>query len=84
MNRRAQIEGVCVAPDLRSRGLGEALMRDAEYRARTEGCALIRFTSNPTRTGARRFCDRPGFTPGHIGYKKPSGLLRCPNTRIQP
>ncbi|MCS5600633.1 MAG: GNAT family N-acetyltransferase, partial [Paracoccus sp.] len=40
---------MCVAPDLRSRGLGKALMRDAEYRARTEGCALIRFTA--TRPG---------------------------------
>lgn len=69
--RRAQIEGVRIARDLRGQGLGEALIRDAESRARAAGCRLIQFTTNKARGDAHRFYDRMGFTPSHIGYKKP-------------
>ncbi|WP_425606813.1 N-acetyltransferase family protein [Paracoccus maritimus] len=69
--RRAQIEGVRVASDQRGHGLGEALIRDAEARARAAGCGLIQFTTNRSREDAHRFYDRMGFTPSHIGYKKP-------------
>lgn len=67
--RRAQVEGVRVAADLRGRGLGAALMANAE--ARTAGCQLIQLTTNATRTDAHRFYARLGFTPSHIGFKKP-------------
>ena len=69
--RRAQVEGVRVAADLRGRGLGAALMADAEARARAAGCQLIQLTTNATRTDAHRFYARLGFTPSHIGFKKP-------------
>lgn len=69
--RRAQVEGVRVAADLRGRGLGAALMADAEARARAAGCHLIQLTTNATRTDAHRFYARLGFTPSHIGFKKP-------------
>ena len=46
-------------------------MRDAEDRARAAGCSLMQFTTNKARTDAHRFYDRMGFTPSHIGYKKP-------------
>ncbi|MBU3030154.1 GNAT family N-acetyltransferase [Paracoccus marinaquae] len=69
--RRAQIEGVRVAPAHRGRGIGEALIRDAEARARAAGCRLLQFTTNKARRDAHRFYDRVGFTPSHIGYKKP-------------
>lgn len=69
--RRAQIEGVRVAAECRGQGLGEALIRDAETRARAAGCGLLQFTTNRARTDAHRFYDRMGFTPSHIGYKKP-------------
>lgn len=69
--RRAQVEGVRVRADQRGAGLGTALMRDAEARARAEGCALIQLTTNRARGDAHRFYDRLGFTPSHIGYKKP-------------
>lgn len=69
--RRGQVEGVRVAADLRGRGLGAALMADAEARARAAGCRLIRLTTNATRTDAHRFYARLGFTPSHIGFKKP-------------
>ncbi len=68
--RRAQIEGVRVHPDLRGQGLGAALIRDAESRARAAGCKLLQFTTNRSRQDAHRFYDRLGFTPSHIGYKK--------------
>ena len=69
--RRAQVEGVRVAADLRGRGLGAALMADAEARARAAGCQLIQLTTNATRTDAHRFYARLGFTPSHISFKKP-------------
>ncbi|SFC49951.1 GNAT family N-acetyltransferase [Tropicimonas isoalkanivorans] len=69
--RRAQIEGVRVASDRRGEGLGAALMADAEARARAAGCKLLQFTSNKTRDRAHAFYERLGFTPSHIGFKRP-------------
>ncbi len=68
--RRAQIEGVRVASSRRGEGIGEALIRDAETRARAARCTLIQFTTNRSRTEAHRFYDRLGFTASHLGYKK--------------
>lgn len=69
--RRAQIESVRVATDRRGRGLGARLVADAEARARAAGCALLQLTTNRSRADAQWFYDRLGFTPSHIGYKKP-------------
>ena len=68
--RRAQIEGVRVARDLRGQGAGAVLIADAEARARAAGCGLMQFTTNAARTDAHRFYDRMGYAPSHIGYKK--------------
>lgn len=68
--RRAQIEGVRVAAARRGQHIGEAMVEDAESRARAAGCSLLQFTTNKSRTEAHRFYDRLGFTPSHIGYKK--------------
>lgn len=69
--RRAQIEGVRVKAQHRGQGVGDALIHDAETRARAAGCRLMQFTTNKSRDDAHRFYDRMGFTPSHIGYKKP-------------
>lgn len=69
--RRAQIEAVRVAESHRGQQVGEALIADAETRARAAGCSLMQFTTNKSRDRAHRFYDRMGFTPSHIGYKKP-------------
>ena len=69
-NRRAQIEGVRVAATHRGQGVGQALIADAETRARAAGCRLLQFTTDAARKDAHRFYDRLGFTPSHIGYKK--------------
>ncbi|AGT08392.1 GCN5-related N-acetyltransferase [Paracoccus aminophilus JCM 7686] len=68
--RRGQIEGVRVAASRRGQRIGEALMKDAEARARAAGCAILQLTTNKIRTDAHRFYERLGFTPSHIGYKK--------------
>ena len=68
--RRAQIEGVRVAPALRRQGTGAALVADAAERARAAGCTMMQLTTNRSRADARRFYERLGFTPSHIGYKR--------------
>jgi len=72
-SRRAQIESVRVAGDCRGLGIGEAMIADAEARARAAGCRLMQLTMNATRDDARRFYERAGFTPSHVGFKKPLG-----------
>ncbi|GAA1031735.1 GNAT family N-acetyltransferase [Virgisporangium ochraceum] len=67
--RRAQIEAVRVAEDLRSRGLGAAMMRWAVDEARRRGCALVQLTSDRTRLDAHRFYERLGFVRSHEGFK---------------
>ncbi|MEM7752654.1 MAG: GNAT family N-acetyltransferase [Pseudomonadota bacterium] len=68
--RRAEIEGVRVASDMRSAGIGEALVADAEARARAAGAGLLQLAMNRTRDAAHRFYERNGFAPSHIGFKK--------------
>lgn len=68
--RRAQVESVRVAADLRGQGIGALMMNDAEHRARAAGCVLLQLTSDSTRADARRFYERLGFTPSHIGFKR--------------
>ncbi|MBM9594899.1 GNAT family N-acetyltransferase [Roseitranquillus sediminis] len=68
--RRAQIEGVRVAAHLRGSGVGAAMMRDAEARARAAGCRLVQLTTHRSRTRAHAFYERLGFTASHIGFKR--------------
>lgn len=68
--RRAQVESVRVATDLRGQGVGAAMFADAEARARAAGCGLMQLTMNAGRQDARRFYERLGFTPSHIGFKR--------------
>jgi len=71
--RRAEIDAVRVAADLRGQGLGAALIQDAEARARAAGCGLIELASSKMRADADQFYDRLGFTPTHNGYKRDLG-----------
>ena len=68
--RRAQIEGVRVSRARRGAGVGQALIRDAEARAKAGGAGLLQFTTNATRDRARDFYERMGFVPSHVGFKK--------------
>jgi GNAT superfamily N-acetyltransferase len=66
---RAQIEGVHVAPEHRSRGYGGQMMQWAIDKARERGCAIVQLTSNAKRQDAHRFYTRLGFVPSHTGFK---------------
>lgn len=68
--RRAQIESVRVASELRGQGLGRQMIDDMEARARAERCSLIQLTMNAGRTGSHSFYRACGFTPSHVGFKK--------------
>ena len=67
--RRAQIEGVRVASDLRGAGLGQRLFEHAIELARTEGCGLLQLTADASRADAQRFYESLGFKASHLGYK---------------
>jgi GNAT superfamily N-acetyltransferase len=66
---RAQIEAVRVRADLRGGGLGQRLVRWAIDAAREHGCALVQLTTDVSRVDARRFYERLGFQPSHVGMK---------------
>lgn len=68
--KRAQIESVRVASDLRGQGIGHEMIEDAVARANLAGCSLIQLTMNKNRTDTARFYEDLGFTPSHIGYKR--------------
>lgn len=68
--KRMLVEAVRVKADLRGQGIGEALMAEAEARARAAGAQVIQLTTDKTRLRAHGFYDRLGYSPSHIGYKK--------------
>ncbi|MFC8454853.1 GNAT family N-acetyltransferase [Kitasatospora sp. NPDC057223] len=68
---RTIIEGVRVDADERGSGLGTELIRWAIDRSRDLGANLVQLTSDATRTDARRFYERLGFTASHLGFKLP-------------
>ncbi|WP_149140998.1 GNAT family N-acetyltransferase [Gemmobacter caeruleus] len=67
---RALLEAVRTAPDLRSQGIGAALMAEVETRARAAGAQILQLTTDKTRLRAHAFYDRLGYAPTHLGYKK--------------
>jgi GNAT superfamily N-acetyltransferase len=66
---QAQIAGVRVRRDRRSRGIGTALVRHAIDLARAEGCTLVGLTTHASRADAHRFYERLGFVASHVGMK---------------
>ena len=66
---RGQIESVRVAPELRGKGVGEAMMRWAIARCEERGCGLVQLTSDTKREAAHRFYERLGFVASHAGFK---------------
>ena len=66
---RAQVEAVRVHSDLRSSGLGRAMVAWAIDEAGRRGCALVQLTSDKQRHEAHRFYSGLGFTASHEGFK---------------
>jgi N-acetylglutamate synthase-like GNAT family acetyltransferase len=70
-SRRALVEAVRVAADLRSQGIGARMMADCEARALAAGATIIQLTTDRSRTDAHRFYERLGYQASHLGMKKP-------------
>ena len=66
---RAQIEAVRVDRRYRDLGIGRQLFAWAIERARETGCRMVQLTTNTSRDDARRFYERLGFVPSHVGMK---------------
>ena len=66
---RAQIEGVRIAAQERSQGLGRQMIQWAIERARARGCHMVQLTTDKTRPEAKRFYDALGFVASHEGMK---------------
>ena len=67
--RRAQVESVRVASDLRGQGVGHAMMAEVERRATDAGCRMLQLTMHTSRDRTRTFYESLGYTPSHIGFK---------------
>lgn len=65
----AQIEAVRIAAEHRSKGYGEAMIREAIVLARARGCYRLQLTTHKSRKDAQRFYTRLGFTASHEGMK---------------
>ncbi|MGH7950813.1 MAG: GNAT family N-acetyltransferase [Limisphaerales bacterium] len=66
---RAVIEGVRIAANVRSQGIGRHLFRWAIERARQRGCYMLQLTSDKSRPAAIRFYEGLGFVASHEGMK---------------
>ena len=66
---RALIEGVRIAPQARSRGIGRFMFEWAFDQARARGCHLVQLTTDKARPDAMRFYRSLGFTASHEGMK---------------
>lgn len=68
--RRLLVEAVRVRSDLRSAGLGGAVMLwVGEEAAPALGAAMVQLTSDAARTDAHRFYERLGYVGSHRGFK---------------
>ncbi|MGV8955224.1 MAG: GNAT family N-acetyltransferase, partial [Cypionkella sp.] len=64
--KRMLIEAVRVKAALRGQRIGEALMAEAESRARAAGAQVLQLTTDKSRLRAHAFYDRLGYSPSHI------------------
>ena len=63
------VESVRVSAERRGEGLGAELMAYVCAEARRRRCARVELTTNRRRDRARRFYERLGFVPSHVGMK---------------
>lgn len=66
----AFVENVVVDEPWRSRGVGEALMRDVVARAEEAGCFKVELASLRTRRRAHAFYERLGFDAVAVGLRR--------------
>ena len=68
---RLQVEAVRVASSERGRGLGRAMLEWAHDHGRARGATLAQLTTDVERHQAHAFYGRLGYTPSHVGLKRP-------------
>jgi len=66
---RAQIEGVRVASEFRSKGIGREIVRWAVNRSRERDCHVVQLTTDKGRPDSLRFYESLGFKATHEGLK---------------
>jgi len=66
---RALLEGVLVDSALRSKGIGQHMIKWAIAEAKSKGCRFVQLTTNKQRKDAHRFYRRLGFVASHEGFK---------------
>lgn len=71
--RTARITALVVCEHLRRRGVGSALLREAQTRARAAGAARIELTSATSRVEAHRFYLSAGFAESALRFLKHLG-----------
>jgi ribosomal-protein-alanine N-acetyltransferase len=71
----AYIQTMAVAPHMRRRGIGEALLGELLAEAARRGCPHVDLEVRADNAGAIRLYERNGFTPIGLrhGYYQPSG-----------
>ncbi|MCK0197619.1 GNAT family N-acetyltransferase [Ancylobacter sp. 6x-1] len=62
-------EAVHVAPDMRGRGVGKAMMEFAKAEAKRLGAGSLQLTTHLQRYDAHRFYEAAGFERRHLGFK---------------
>ena len=67
--KRAIVEAVRVASEMRGQNIGTALLKRAIAIARDDGCTLVQVTSDKRRKRAHLFYRRLGFEQSHEGFK---------------
>ena len=65
-----ELESFHVRSDLRSRGIGAQMLRQAEEMARRLGCWRMQLTSRNVREDAHRFYRTNGYDQNSQGFKK--------------
>lgn len=66
---RAQIEGVRIHKNYRSKGIGKQLFEYLILLAKDRGCHLVQLTTDKSRPAALGFYESLGFKQSHIGLK---------------
>ncbi|MBC6440830.1 MAG: GNAT family N-acetyltransferase [Rhodospirillales bacterium] len=75
--RRDQIEGMHIASNRRSEGLGGVLLNWAIEHCRECGCGMVQITMNKNRDRTWVFYERVGFVTSHDGMK-----LKCQSSLV--